>query len=71
MGLKIDERLCTECHVIEDETHFLFECKTYDSIRKDIYKIIKDSNIVLGSCMQENLMKLFNCIISYSSNGIF
>ena len=27
-----------------------------------MYKIIKDSNIVLGSCMQENLIKLFNFI---------
>ena len=35
-GLKIDERLCTECNVIEDKTHFLFECKKFDSIRKDM-----------------------------------
>ena len=53
--------------MIEDETHFLFECKKNDSIRKHMCKIIKDSIIVLGSyntCVQENLInfKLFNCI---------
>ena len=63
-GMKIYERLCTctKCYVIEDESHFLFMCKKYDSIRKDMYKIIKYSNTVLGSCTQENLIKLFNCI---------
>ena len=61
-GSKVDECLCTGCHVIGDETHLFFKCKKYDSIQKDKYKIIKDSNTVLGKCMQENLIKLFNCI---------
>ena len=26
-GTNIDERLCNQCNVTEDETHFLFECK--------------------------------------------
>ena len=32
-GTNIDERLCKHCNVIEDDTHFLFECKKYETIR--------------------------------------
>ena len=28
-----EQRLCNKCNELEDEFHFLFECKLYDSVR--------------------------------------
>ena len=29
----INERICSVCHVLEDEFHFVLECELYSSIR--------------------------------------
>ena len=60
-GKNIDERLCNHCNVIEDETHFLFECKKYEDIRKYMFKIINDTIFVLGKSLKEKLTSLLNC----------
>ena len=31
------DRLCRACYQIEDEEHFLINCKIYDSLRRDLY----------------------------------
>ena len=41
--LEVAERLCKKCNTVEDEIHFLIECKLYDSVRK---KFFSDSNII-------------------------
>ena len=41
--LNVGERLCKKCNKVEDEIHFLIECKLYDSVRK---KFFSDSNII-------------------------
>ena len=35
-NIKLEDRLCTKCddHVLEDEIHFLLECKAYKEIRE-------------------------------------
>ena len=60
-GTNIDERLCNHCNVIEDEIHFLFECKKYEDIRKDMFKTINDTNLVLGNSLKEKLTSFLNC----------
>ena len=32
--LTIEERKCTNCNVLEDEYHFIFECNRYTELRK-------------------------------------
>ena len=41
--LEVAERLCKKCNKVEDEIHFLIECKLYDSVRK---KFFSDNNII-------------------------
>ena len=55
-GTIIDERLYNHCNVIEDETHFLFECKKYEATRKNMFKTINDTNFVLGKSLKEELL---------------
>ena len=47
-GTNIDERLCNHCNAVEDETNFLFECKKYEDISKDMFKTIIYTKCVLG-----------------------
>ena len=41
--LEVAERLCKKCNKVEDEIHFLIECKLYDNVRK---KFFSDNNII-------------------------
>ena len=41
--LEVAECLCKKCNKVEDEIHFLIECKLYDSVRK---KFFSDNNII-------------------------
>ena len=42
-NMKINERVCQMCNsgLIEDETHFIFNCTLYDSSRKDFFRKIE------------------------------
>ena len=33
-AIPFDERKCTECNVLEDEFHFVLQCKRYINLRK-------------------------------------
>ena len=35
----IDNRICLECRILEDELHHLIHCSKHDDIRKDLYEI--------------------------------
>ena len=54
----VEERLCSVCKEIEDEFHFMFECVKYRDYRNNLFKVIKESNIVLSDCNRENLALL-------------
>ena len=41
--LEVAERLCQKCNKVEDEIHFLIECKLHDSVRK---KLFSDNNVI-------------------------
>ena len=37
------DRLCKTCYQIEDEEHFLINCKIYDSLRRELYSEVSTS----------------------------
>ena len=51
-----DQRLCSLCDQskIEDENQFLFECPTYEILRR---KLIANSNIKIESFMKNSELK--------------
>ena len=56
-GLDVKFRLCQFCNVIEDELHFLFSCKEYESIRKSF---LSDLDIVLDGSQADIFSLLCN-----------
>ena len=36
-SLPVDQRLCVECGVLEDEVHFLCDCVRYSFLREDLF----------------------------------
>ena len=50
----MEQRLCNKCNKLEDEFHFLFECKLYDSLRG---KYLKQY-----SCHRPNMFKTVELI---------
>ena len=36
-SLPVDQRLCAECGVLEDEAHFLCDCVRYSFLREDLF----------------------------------
>ena len=43
-GEKPEERLCNFCNIIEDEIHFLYNCKIYLELRCKMFDTINNSN---------------------------
>ena len=43
---KAEVTLCDTCQVIENEIHFLSECKKYNTLRLKLYDSIKCTNFV-------------------------
>ena len=39
----VDERLCTVCHVVEDEIYFLIDCPKYDDARNSLFVHIQNN----------------------------
>ena len=39
ISLPVEQRLCSECGVVEDEVHFLCDCVRYSSLREDLFSI--------------------------------
>ena len=56
----VTERLCIACNKIEDEIHFLTECKLYVTVRQKLYKdhsitsTNKDTKEIFIDCMKRN-----------------
>ena len=44
-GEKPEERLCNFCNIIEDEIHFLCNCKRYLELRCKMFDTINNSNL--------------------------
>ena len=42
---KSEERLCNFCNIIEDEIHFLCDCKRYLELRCKMFDTINNSNL--------------------------
>ena len=56
--LEVAECLCKKCDKVEDDIHFLIECKLYDSVRK---KFFSDNNIIsIGGNTRDTLIYCLN-----------
>ena len=45
IGKKTEDRLCGQCNVVENEIHFLCQCKKkYETLRKNMYDSFNDTN---------------------------
>lgn len=44
IGEHLDQRLCTVCNAVEDEVHFLCQCRKYDTLRKTMFESIYGNN---------------------------
>ena len=57
---KIEDRLCKFCDAVEDETHFVFDCKLFKTRRLTFYsslgKSLNDINIMSNKDKWEMLM---------------
>ena len=40
-GIDREERLCVICNVIEDETHAIFNCRAYNTIRNNLGDLLQ------------------------------
>ena len=40
-GIDREERLCVFCNVIEDETHAIFNCRAYNTIRNNLGDLLQ------------------------------
>ena len=38
--LPLEQRLCSECGVVENEVHFLCDCVRYSSLREDLFSLV-------------------------------
>ena len=36
--LNVEDRVCTACHIIEDESHFVTSCSIYTTLRQTMYR---------------------------------
>lgn len=73
--MKIEERLCKLCgmNLVEDELHFLLDCKIYDSLRKELFKQISlnGSNELLFTSKIQTFTHLINEYWKYTINYIY
>ena len=58
----VNERKCQECNIVEDEFHFLFECKLYEHLRLSYIKPYY--------WKRPNMIKLIELLKSESTNEI-
>ena len=61
-NIALENRLCTNCHVIEDEEHFLTVCSKFKEDRNMLYDIVKKSCPNFTALPNENkLIYLLSC----------
>ena len=65
--IEVDNGLCLKCNVIEDEIHFLTECRVFDTTREKFLKDLVDIDSAFGKQDHDNfftnLMISSNCLV--------
>ena len=64
-GLKVEERLCPFCNVVEDEIHVFLKCPVYNDLRSNLF----DSAFRLDENFL-NLTDVLKCIFLFSNDRI-
>ena len=79
-GQNLEDRLCSACNVVEDESHLFFDCIMYLTTRSQFLQIfngqntssavsIKDHFISLMTSTDENTLKSIDLFISACNNS--
>lgn len=78
-NIKLEDRLCTKCddHVLEDEIHFLLDCKAYKEIRekcfnskiKDIINLDIERNTLFGQLLSLDEEDDISALANYISEA--
>lgn len=55
-NIALENRLCDQCHVLEDELHFLIECSKYNTQREELFNIVSNSCQIFSTLSNENKM---------------
>ena len=50
--IPVNERKCQNCNVLEDEYHFVFECRLYNELRKQYIPSFYRKNPNMHKCIQ-------------------
>ena len=59
--LPVNERLCDNCNVLEDEFHVLLKCTLYNDIRNVLFdKICNITSNFLDLTMQEQFLEIMS-----------
>ena len=53
MKLKLEDRLCTTCNVIEDEIHAIWQCTKFQMSRNQMVQIITEKKINMNKTNKE------------------
>ena len=64
--IPVEERVCSHCNEVEDESHVLMYCPLYDDIRDQLTLSINDINPSLqDSSVQDQFIQLMSNLIYY------
>ena len=67
--IPVEERVCSHCYEVEDESHVLMYCPLYDDIREQLTLSINDINPSLqDSSVQDQFIQLMSKAICYILN---
>ena len=60
LNLKVEDRICNVCMVIEDEIHALCQCKKFSLLREQMYQTVFKTNVnsVVGKMDIESFIDL-------------
>ena len=56
---KLEDRLCSDCNLTEDEIHVLCQCNKYQILRNQMYQTLIEKNINVNKTHKEILIDLF------------
>jgi len=69
LGLKREDRLCSECSTLDDENHFLFTCKKFSAMRH-LYFEKFDPTVLLNLFQNGTIKELIN-LAKFINAGLF
>ena len=55
---KPEERLCNSSNVVDNEIHFLCQCKKYDTLRLKMMADLENCNVGLDKCVTDTEMSV-------------